>query len=238
MKQINKVKQPEEYSNWRNQMARQPNEDYRNMPSDIRGVLLNHLIKEQGFLCGYTMRRVDFSSSHIEHIKPESICREDEKGSDLDIKNMIACYPKKQKKNENQYSYGAIFKNAWWINDGVEFISPTAHNCQIHFDFNLKGEIISLNKNATTTIDVLKLDHKSLTNDRYVSINEIINGKTGSNPITKGMAERLLKEILVCNNKGQFIEFCVAIKCALVKHIQKLDKLAQKNKFILQRKKK
>ena len=128
MKYIKKLGAPREYTDWRKAVKGKENEDYRNLPNPEKGILHDALLKEQGCLCGYTMRRIDKGTSHIEHIKPETICRDELRGSDLDYENMLDCYPKEGM--ATNYRYGAQVKDNWWDNNGTEFISPLNQQCE------------------------------------------------------------------------------------------------------------
>ena len=56
--------------------------------TDLRASLL----KEQGFICGYCMRRVNAANSRIEHLKPQSLSlRQGKPEETLDYSNMIVC---------------------------------------------------------------------------------------------------------------------------------------------------
>lgn len=58
---------------------------------DVYHVVLEGLMREQGYICAYCMRRIPEKRGHpqstIEHIKPQSKCSAEEK---LDYKNMLA----------------------------------------------------------------------------------------------------------------------------------------------------
>ena len=58
---------------------------------DVYHVVLESLMREQGYICAYCMRRIPekrgYPQSTIEHIKPQSKCSAEEK---LDYKNMLA----------------------------------------------------------------------------------------------------------------------------------------------------
>jgi uncharacterized protein (TIGR02646 family) len=58
---------------------------------DVYHVVLESLMREQGYICAYCMRRIPEKRGHpqstIEHIKPQSKCSAEEK---LDYKNMLA----------------------------------------------------------------------------------------------------------------------------------------------------
>lgn len=237
MKHIIKQGQPQDYTNWRNQMQGDVNERYP-VPDPPRQQLTNQLLFEQGFLCGYTMRRINDTNCHIEHIKPESVCRAELKGTDLDYGNMIACFPKKMAKKQTDYCYGAIYKEDWWENNGIQFVSPLDNVCENTFNFNLKGEIIPLHEDASITIRVLYLDHKSLTEDRKRVIEEFIYGPTKNNPLSPSQATRAIQQILERKADGTFYEFCIAIQKALEEYTANLAKAAARKKFASQPKKK
>ncbi len=237
MKQIIKIGTPQHYTDWRNEMKGKENEDYRHMPSDVKRILLQALNEEQGYLCGYTMRKINPDTSHVEHLKPESVCREEQRGSDLDYKNLIACHPKKTEKNKTDFLYGAIKKDNWWDDDGKEFISPLNPHCEQRFNFNLKGEIKPLTNEAKKTIDVLCLDHKTLTEDRRRAIIEFIYGPNGDAPLSSSKAKQAIQAIVKRNHDGSFYVFCIAIQKALQQYISNREKSELKRKFTAQSKK-
>lgn len=231
MKHIKKTGIPQQYSDWCKRVKGKENEDYGSLQNPEKGILHQALILEQGYLCGYTMRRIDNESSHIEHIKPEYLCREEERGSDLDYENMIACFPRQGM--ISKYRYGAQQKDKWWEDRGAQFVSPLNPNCEKLLIFNLKGEIASYNNNgnAKKTIEVLKLDHKSLTEDRRRAIEEFIYGSEGYDPISHSTAVLAIQEIIKPLSNGEFVEFCIAIRYALNEYIQILRRIAAKRKY-------
>ena len=125
-----------------------------------------------------------------------------------------------------QYRYGAQLKGGWWENDGAEFMSPLHPACELVFRFKINGEIEAINNQtkAKTTITVLGLDHKSLTEDRKRVIEEFIYGQTGDNPISYAAAQRERNKICDLNRHGLFYEFCVAIRSALEEYVEVLRK--------------
>ena len=232
MKHINKQGAPIFYLAWCQKMKGQENEDYRNLPSKEKGILLKALVKQQGKICAYTMRRIDTDTSHVEHIKPESICRQEMRGSDLDFQNMVACFPREGMRRK--YRYGAQEKDNWWENEGELFLSPLRNTCEIHLKFNLKGEVLAANDNvaALKTIDVLNLNHNSLKDDRKRAIQEFIYGASGTKPLSIKKTENAISNICEPNSEGDYIEFCTAIKHGLNEHKTTLQKIAQKKKYI------
>ncbi len=225
MKYIQKTECPHSYSEWCAEVAGTDKSDWREVFSDHKELILTAMIADQGGLCAYTMRRIDNNSSHVEHIKPRSRCREDLHGSDLDYTNLVACFPRQGMKA--QCRYGAQLKDDWWDNDGAEFVSPLQPTCEQVFRFKLNGEIEAV-KNRTeaiTTINVLGLDHMSLTEDRKRFIEEFIYGPTGDNPMSYVDAQRARNSICNRNGDSLFYEFCVALRSALEEHMAILTKL-------------
>lgn len=223
MKYIIKQGAPLIYIQWRAEMAGLVNEHYNNLQNPQKQELHKTLIAEQGNICGYTMRRIDLSSSHIEHIKPESLCRQGRRGSDLDYENMLACYPRQNMKNND--CYGARKKGHWWANNGHDFVSSLNQRCETIIDFNMVGEVLAVNNctSATTTINVLRLDHPILTEDRKLTIEEYIFGADGNDPLPPDLAVEAINVVCDLNGEGMFTEFCVAIRQALYKYVAMLE---------------
>jgi hypothetical protein len=94
MKYVRKWAAPHGYRKWCRDVRGTTKEDYREIPGGVKAIVLGALVKEQGEICAYTMKRIDTGTSHIEHIEPQTVCRQNEKGSDLDFGNMLACFPR------------------------------------------------------------------------------------------------------------------------------------------------
>src|ERR1700693_513819 len=75
MKYIRKGRPPHDYATWCRAVRGTTDEDYRNLRGPEKARLRDALLREQGWLCAYTMKRIDQSIAHIEHIKPETLCR-------------------------------------------------------------------------------------------------------------------------------------------------------------------
>lgn len=231
MKYIQKTKCPHSYYKWCTKVAGTNKSDWDEVFSDHKKLILAAMIADQGGLCAYTMRRIDNSSSHVEHIKPRKRCREDLRGSDLDYTNLVACFPRDGMKA--QCRYGAQLKGDWWGNDGAEFVSPLQPACEQVFRFKLNGEIEAVNNRteAITTIAVLDLNHRSLTEDRKRVIEEFIYGPKRNAPMSYAAAQRARNSICNRNGNSLFYEFCVAIRAALEEHMAALMKLRQRKRY-------
>jgi uncharacterized protein (TIGR02646 family) len=230
MKYIWKTRCPHTYSQWCSVVAGTSKSDWREVPSATKGQLLAALIAEQGKLCAYTMRRINKESSHVEHIKPQSICRADLHGSDLDYTNLVACFPREGM--TGAYCYGAQSKGSWWDDDGAEFVSPLQSSCERFFRFDLDGEIAAVKNrgSANTTIKVLRLNQQSLVEDRKRVIEEFLYGPSGDDPMSPAKAQRT--QVIICDRDGhgRFVEFCVALRDAVEAHLTVLAKLSQRRK--------
>jgi uncharacterized protein (TIGR02646 family) len=235
MKYIQKSGSPHKYSEWRARVAGTPKADFREMPKEQKGILLTALIQEQGSLCAYTMRRIEGDSSHVEHIRPQSVCRAERAGSDLEFNNLVACFPREDLKSE--YSYGAKQKGGWWINGGANFVSPLQPVCEKRFRFDREGKISAVQDNvaASTTIKVLRLDHPSLTEDRRRAIREFIYGRSGDEPLSGKRARSAIAAVCNRGGYGHFAEFCIAIRHALEDHLVLLQKTSKRKKFAVKR---
>lgn len=231
MKYIRKGPRPRKYATWRASVAGSPNERYSEIPGDEKRELLAALIEEQGFLCAYTMKRIDEDNSHIEHIKPQVKCRADRRGSDLDYNNMVACFPREGMKA--LYRYGAQAKGSWWENDGSDFVSPLQQACERRLRFGLDGKIAAVGRDdgAVTTNRILGLNHPSLVEDRRGAIEEFLYGPSRDDPISPAKAARAIATICDRKPDRHFHEFCVAIRGGLQEHIRVIEKRARRRRF-------
>ena len=227
MKYIRKGGSPRAYSEWCAVVAGTHQADWREVRADEKRQVLASMIAEQGGLCAYTMRRIDEQSSHVEHVKPQGRCRLDRPGSDLDYGNLVACFPR-----EGLCHYGAQRKGGWWEDDGARFVSPLHPVCEQVFRFRLDGGIEATGDriDAATTIKVLGLDDRSLTEDRRRVIDEFIYGRSGSDPMSGAHARRALGRICDRRGDGTFREFCVALGAGLKAYLATLARLQQRSR--------
>jgi uncharacterized protein (TIGR02646 family) len=228
MKNIQKNGCPPKYVQWCKEVAGTEKEDYNELPAAEKQFLFDALIEEQSSICGYTMKRIDRDRAHIEHIKPQSLCRADRKGSDLDYGNLIACYPRDGMKDK--YRYGAQHKGDWWENDGKDFVSPLDHDCENHFHFGLNGIVTSFDDAGATTIRVLALNHKSLIEERKRVIEEYIYGQDKKDPLSLAKATQLLSNICNQDGAGRYYEFAIAIKYALQQYLSIIEIISRQKK--------
>jgi uncharacterized protein (TIGR02646 family) len=227
MKRIVKSNSPVELAKW---FAAQPTTDigklncrYSNLPSDIRSIVKQRLLQDQGYICCYTGIRVNDARSHIEHLKPQS--RYFDRHEDIDYDNLVAAYPGA---DATQCAYGAHPKADWY--DETHFVSPLSPQCEAAFRFNLKGEIQAEPANiaAKTTIEWLKLEDAALTEMRQQAIQTLLFDA----PLSIKQAEELLERMFDRNKKDQFRPFCFVLKQACEEYIKRQKQAQTRKKAI------
>ena len=202
--------------------------------SEQRIPIKKALLKEQGYICAYTLKRVSLDTCHIEHLKPEELCRqhieeEKETVSDLDYSNMVVCFPKEAPKGIPKEKYfGAIKKDDNWENDGNGYVLPLQMNCEDHFHYTKSGEVQGLSGRGENTVVLLALDHPILIEERKKAIESFI-GK--SSPLKKAKTTQAISTIEDKIENDKYIEFCIPLKHALKEHLVYLDKIEKKLKY-------
>ncbi len=211
MKRIEKSNSPTELTKWVRTQGK-INCRYSNLPSNIREIVKQRLLDDQGHICGYTGIRISDARSHIEHLKPQS--RYYETREDVDYTNLIAAYPETE---APRCAYGAHPKDNWY--DEAKFISPLSANCENAFQFDLEGKIQAAPNNtaAQTMIAKLNLTHASLNEMRQQAIQMLLF----ESEISLKQAEILLGKIYDRDKKGQFRPFCFVLKQACEEYIRR-----------------
>jgi uncharacterized protein (TIGR02646 family) len=213
MRRIEKRREPVELSQWRSANAGTPNCSYRHLSGDAHSAVKTSLLAEQGRLCAYTGHRIGSDSCHIEHLKPQHHCTDDES---VDYQNLVACYPL-----NGHPGYGAKQKDNWpsTQEEAALFVSPLSNDCESRFSFSASGRISASNpadSAALETIRRLKLDHSTLQKFR----------REASDPIKllsiKAARNRLAD---LGRETALLTPFCFAVKQVLLKHIHLLESI-------------
>ncbi|MDK2408581.1 TIGR02646 family protein [Aphanizomenon sp. PH219] len=232
MKYINKSKPPRLIEVW---FRKQPKgEDgyrlncvYREMPK--KDTVKAKLLKEQGGLCCYTGIRIDKDSSHIEHFKPQTLCKKESNYEDIDYNNLLAAYPDK---DAPRCEFGAHNKDDWY--DEELLISPLHRQCETRFTFDEFGDIGAAQDDDTgaiQTIKNLRLDHSILQTLRLKAIEEVLY------PDDQELSEAQLRRIVESNyshkdKKGRYPEFCFVIEQVARKLLLKKEKNRKRREAI------
>lgn len=232
MKYIKKEQEPEKLRSWfNNQYDEERNrlgcDYYNDLPGDIKRDLKDHLLREQGFLCCYTGILIDTNTSHIEHLKPYSICRDEKKYEDVNYFNLVTAYPSsnyesqdyevnqlsKKKKNKSQECpFGAHAKRNWY--EPHNFVTPLQSDCEDRFKFYDDGKVEAQDEQDTATketIEKLVLDHQRLIDLRKEAIKEaLFPDDIELNELDiRAIAEGLYSQK---DQDGKFSQFCFVIE--------------------------
>jgi len=233
MKYIIKRQDQDDLTRFKFEMRDDPNLGYSHQEFP-RGAVINSLLEDQGNFCAYTMQRINNTSCHIEHFKPQSICRKEDNersdngipvlNEDIDWRNLFACYPAPLRKTrENPHpkepGYGAIQRKNLPIG-----VSPLNPDCENLFTFMSDGSISATEENAKNAIKMLNLCHKSLCEQREAKIKEIGLHPASEDPLSPEEAKALLTEKWKDRSEVGFMEFCVAIRGAAKEYLQSLEK--------------
>lgn len=216
MKSISK-KQCQALIQWKIEQKLSPqNLTYNNAPHKEMKL---DLLKEQGYLCAYTMRRIEEDTMHIEHIYPQSIYMD----RAIEWTNIVAAYPNTGNISE-RHDYGADLKADYDPENG--FISPINLDVKKHFKFKQDGEIEGLTDEARTTIDVLNLNHEILKNNRHEKIKTAIKEARDA---TISNVQKRIEQLRQPKAKGEYEEYCEAAAQYLERVLVK-KKAMQQNK--------
>ncbi|MBC3300998.1 hypothetical protein [Pseudomonas sp. SWRI18] len=230
MRSIKKGAEPRALIEWRRENREtQHNLFYGKGSSFPSEPVRQSLLKEQFHLCAYTLRRLPTVaecqargqgtqfSCHIEHVLPQKHY----KAQSIAYANLVACYPSSQ--TGIACAYGAVQKDDY---DSARkpFVSPLAVNIERHFRYSSDGYVEGLTPEAIITIDVLKLNHPTLVNDRAAVIKGRL--KPRGTPISAATARRLADEVDTPDAQHCLPEYCQALKQQAELHALRLERRA------------
>jgi uncharacterized protein (TIGR02646 family) len=230
MRKIRKQAPPAALTQWIAANQGGLNCNYSAVGGELRRVIREKLVSEQGGLCAYTGRKIDAEACHIEHLKPQAYCQNLE---DVTYRNLVAAVPQP---NTPRLPYGAHLKDNWPSDaEADQFVSPLQDGCSARFSFNFKGEIEPKNPNdgaAAATITRLGLNHSILVGFRREAIRRTVQvpGKKLGMLDAKSARRRLQglkqRELGVLDLE----QFSFALISALEKHIERIEKASAKKK--------
>lgn len=215
MKTINKAAQPQALTAWKAANAATPQNLVYGGGAFPSEAVRRSLLSEQFHLCAYTMRRLKTAavceaeqhdtraSCHIEHLLPQ---HRKVPGEDIDYQNMVACFPPSQSKLACEF--GALAKDDFDPSTGG-FVSPVRVGAEAHFEFDERGGVSGLTADGVSTIEVLKLDHPTLVNDRAAVIRGYLQPRGVK--VSAQAARRLAREVLRAGIQRCLPAYCVAV---------------------------
>lgn len=230
MRSVRKGAEPRELIDWRRANRDTPQNLFYGRGSSFPGEAVRKaLLLEQFHLCAYTLRRLPTAdeclvrgqgtifSCHIEHVLPQAAHAPESIAYD----NMVACYPASQ--SGVACEYGAVEKKAY---DPAKelFVSPLSPAASQQFRFSSDGRVEGLSPEAVKTVEVLKLNHATLVNNRKAVIRGRLTPR--GKPISAAAARRLCDEAEVPDANQCLLEYCLALKQQAELHAQKYEKKA------------
>jgi len=225
MRQINKGAEPAVMTAWKATNRALPNYSYASLSAAHRDEIRTALVAEQRGLCAYTGRRIENSTCHIEHLRPQCHCRP---GEDVDYRNLVAGVPAP---NTPRLPYGAHKKDSWpTVPDEYLFVSPLSGGCNARFAFNLRGEVAPAQVGdtaASETIERLGLNDLALVQLRKAAIDATlqIRGR-GPASIDVADARRRLRTLAQAEEQAGPLEpFSFVLVQALERQIQRIEKI-------------
>jgi uncharacterized protein (TIGR02646 family) len=230
MKHIQKGNPPAELHKWLNgqpmENGERINAKYENMPPEVKQVVKQRLLQEQGGLCCYTGSAIDENTSHIEHLKPQNACVNHE---DVDYNNLLAAFPSDDyEKQHGSCAYGAHKKAGWY--DETLLISPLRAGCESRFRFNQFGGIAPANESdraAIETIAHLGLDHEKLVDNRRTAIFETLFRDPRSAKRLADIAQNYCRR----NPQNRFPKFCFVIAQVSQQLLAKAENERKRKKY-------
>lgn len=235
MKFIIKGNAPAELRHWIEgqpvEGGRRINCRYTHMPGDVKRVVKQCLLNEQGWLCCYTGMLVDEAGSHVEHFKPQSLCQETE---DVDYANLLAAYPGD---NVRSCPYGAHAKGNWY--DEALLVSPLRGDCESRFLFDQFGRISPASEKdlaAVETIGHLHLDDRSLTEMREQAINATLYTKGRER--SAAQLQRIATDYCQRDRVGKFRTFCFVVQQAAQTLLHRAERERRRKQAIRQQEQK
>ena len=160
MRSIKKLPEPKALADWKDENKSSPQLlTYRGLTKKAMDAIRESLLKEQGYLCAYTLMRLNgVNDFHIEHVNPQNAAPE----KVVDYGNMAGCFPKDG--GNTSYGYGAPIKGKTEVTHNVNFVSPHTLGCENRFEYDKNGGVKETNgdKAAKSTIEILNLNHEDL----------------------------------------------------------------------------
>jgi uncharacterized protein (TIGR02646 family) len=181
---------------------------YANIPAGALAELRDALLREQGYLCAYTMIRIPSSNKgHIEHVWPRSRAPEKE----LEYTNMVYRVPGS---DAARSEFGAHCKDDFEVTRD-NFVAPTHRACETRFAYDLSGGVKASSKTdsaAIQTVAILNLNHKELVAQREAAIRSQRVFRRAAMPLSATEARKLGARIMQRDGAGKIAPLCIAIR--------------------------
>jgi uncharacterized protein (TIGR02646 family) len=198
---------------------------------DVKQAIVRQRLKDQGYLCAYTMVGISEKNCHVEHIVPRSDSNARQQSEEtVRYDNMLACYP--QDDSKGKCPFGAHARE-----DRPLPLTPLDATCEKRMRFRKNGQIEPLNSNdlgVSNILDeegnLLRLNHPRLVLWRREAIHAVLfSGHSPELSITA--ARRFAKRVLEFRWGERLRPYCIALAHAATEHADNLEKLRRKKRF-------
>lgn len=173
--------------------------------SDIDQLLKEALLSEQGYTCGYCMRRISLKRNktlHKPRIEVEHILtQKNNPERDLDFTNMLGVCNGDLSKSEHCDKSKK--------ENNLQILNPHNKNCEQLLTYSLSGEIKSVanRKEVKEDIDLLQLNNQNLIEARKNTIDIALKFMKETNPIKQWTKVLIQKEIDAWGKRGSDNKF-------------------------------
>jgi uncharacterized protein (TIGR02646 family) len=163
VKFIKKESEPQSFTDWKNLANEDWQPTYDKLGGQEKKEVKNALITEQGSICCYCEKKLEYDDSHIEHLNPQSNS-EDER---LNFDNLLCSCQQQLKKGEPQHCGNSK-------GDTPLPITPLQIDCAKKFTYTEDGHISFIDKDSENTLKILQLNIDKLNNLRASAIEPFI----------------------------------------------------------------
>jgi len=193
----------------------------------VRQAIREARLLDQGFLCAYTLKRIDADTCHNEHLEPRSVSKAEGRVEEtLDYRNIVACYPKRE--SRGGCPYGATARGTRPL-----AVSPLEPGCETRLRFDrVTGRFEPADPDdadAKELVDeVLRLNHPALVEERRNALK--MAGVVPGSRRTLGAAEarRLAESAVEFQRRGRLMPFCVAVAQAARTHADLIERRSRR----------
>ena len=200
MKPIEKLEEPFEYLNWKNNDRMAHRRNRNRVPADIKRIVHQRLMQEQGFICCYCEASVTVENSHVEHFRPRNRFPEIQ----LEYENLHCSCQREQRRGEPRH---CGHKKGGWFCEQL-LMSPLDPVCEETFLFTGNGEMQPRridDQAARTTIDKLGLNIDRMQSLREAAIDALYD-----------LTPDEVRELLQIDESGSYVSYHSAIAQVLL----------------------
>ncbi len=225
MRHIRKGAEPFEFRRWK--QGNEPLADgakVEHLSADARNALRRQMLRDQGFLCAYTMMSIAGETlCHIEHVKPQW------RHPDLatDFGNMVLCVTGAQ---NTIFTFGAAAKGDTDVSED-DFVSPLHASCEQRLRYEGDGEVDAASAcdiAALRTVKLLDLNNRYLIAARKRAVDEQLFGVGDRNPASIAAVRRWATSAFELQGDERLPPFCIAIKQVAAQQLARREQRARR----------